>query len=99
MNPLKKSIVASGQSAFPAAFVKTENLKVDEQFVSKYQRTLISNDEVELLNAHLANSNGSYLDFSDSVKYDQFENLSEAFGIDLSLPALRIPLTTLQAEN
>src|SRR3990170_3077887 len=28
MNPLKKSIVTSGQSAFPVAFVKTENLKV-----------------------------------------------------------------------
>src|SRR3990170_1364286 len=99
MNPLKKSIVTSGQSAFPAAFVKTENLKVDEQFVAKYLGTLISRDETELLNAHLTNSNGSYLDFSDSVKYDQLEDLSEAFGIDLSLPALRMPLATLKSEN
>jgi len=99
MNPLKKSIVTSGQSAFPAAFVKTENLKVDEQFVAKYMGTLISNGEAELLSTHLANSNGPYLDFSDSVKYDQLENLSEAFGIDLILPALRMPLTTLKTEN
>ena len=99
MNPLKKSIVTSGQSAFPAAFVKTENLKVDEQFVAKYLGTLISKGEGELLGAHLANSNGSYLDFSDSVKYDQLEDLSEAFGIDLSLPALRMPLATLKSEN
>ena len=99
MNPLKKSIVTSGQSAFPAAFVKTDNLKVDEEFVAKYQGTLISNGEAELLSTHLANSNGSYLDFSDSVKYDQLEKLSEVFGIDLSLPALRMPLTTLKAEN
>jgi hypothetical protein len=99
MNPLKKSIVTSGQSAFPAAFVKTENLKVDEQFVAKYLGTLISKGEGELLDTHLANSNGSYLDFSDSVKYDQLEDLSEAFGIDLSLPALRMPLVTLKSEN
>jgi len=91
--------VTSGQSAFPAAFVKTENLKVDEQFVAKYLGTLISKGEGELLGTHLANSNGSYLDFSDSVKYDQLEDLSEAFGIDLSLPALRMPLATLKSEN
>ena len=91
--------MTSGQSAFPAAFVKTENLKADEQFVTKYLGTLISKGEAELLNTHLANSNGSYLDFSDSVKYDQLEDLSESFGIDLSLPALRMPLTTLKSEN
>ena len=99
MNPLKKSIVESGQSAFPAANIKTDKLKVDEQFVAKYMGTLISKNEAELLNSHLVNSNGSYLDFSDSVKYDQLEKLSEGFGIDLLLPALRMPLTTLQAEN
>jgi len=99
MNPLKTSLVESGQSAFPAANIKTDKLKVDEQFVAKYMGTLISKSEAELLNSHLANSNGSYLDFSDSVKYDQLEKLSEGFGIDLLLPALRMPLTTLQAEN
>jgi len=99
MNPLKESIVTSGQSAFPSANVKTDNLKVDQQFVNKYQGTLISKGEAELINTHLANSNGSYLDFSDSVKYDQLESLSEIFGIDLSLPALRMPIATLQAET
>jgi hypothetical protein len=98
MNPLKQSIVKSGQSAFPAANVKTDCLRVDEQFVSKYDGTLISRGEAELINAHLLNSNGSYLDFSDSVKYAQFEKLSNVFGIDLALPALRMPLTTLKAE-
>jgi hypothetical protein len=99
MNPLKQSIVTSGQSAFPAAYVKTANLKLDEQFVAKYGGTLISKAEAELISAHLTNSNGSYLDFSDSVKYDQLEALSDVFGMDLSLPALRMPLATLQAET
>jgi len=99
MNPLKQSIVTSGQSAFPAAYVKTDSLKVDEQFVKKYECTLVSKGEAELITAHLTNANGSYLDFSDSVKYAQFEKLSEVFGMDLSLPALRMPLATLQVET
>jgi hypothetical protein len=99
MNPLKQSLVESGQSAFPAANAKTDSLKVDEGFVAKYDGTLISRSEAELIAAHLANSNGSYLDFSDSVKYAQFEKLSDIFGIDLMLPALRMPLTTLKAET
>ena len=45
MNPLKSSLVTSGQSAFPAAFVKTESLAVDSQFVDKYEGTLISRGE------------------------------------------------------
>src|SRR3990172_267077 len=99
MNPLKQSIVTSGQSAFPAAYVKTDSLKVDEQFVKKYECTLVSKGEAELITAYLTNANGSYLDFSDSVKYAQLERLSEVFGMDLSLPALRMPLATLQAET
>ena len=99
MNPLKRSLVQSGQSAYPAATVRTDNLKVDEQFVTKYDGTLISRGEAQLIAAILADSNGSYLDFSDSVKYNQLENLSGMFGIDLSLPAMRMPLETLQAET
>lgn len=98
MNPLRQSLVASGQSAFPAAYVKTDSLKVDEQFVKKYECTLVSKSDVELVEAQLANSNGSYLDFSDSVKYAQLEKLSEVFGMNLALPALRMPVDTLQAE-
>ena len=99
MNPLKESLVSTGQSAFPAASVKTDNLRVDEQFVKKYERTLISKSEAELIATHLKGANGSYVDFVDSVKYSQLETLSAAFGIDLSLLALRMPLATLQAES
>jgi hypothetical protein len=99
MNPLKQSLLTSGQSAFPAASVRTESLKVDEQFVAKYDCTLVSRSDVELVAAKLANANGSYVDFSDSVKYAQLKKLSEAFGMDLSLYALRMPVATLQAEN
>ena len=53
MNPLKNSIVASGQSAFPAAYVKTDQLKVDEAFVKKYDGTLISKGEAELIGSSL----------------------------------------------
>ena len=98
MNPLKESLVTSGQSAFPAAYVKTESLSVDQQFAAKYEGTLISKSEAELVNRHLESAKGSYVDFVDSVKYAQMEEFSETFGIDLSLYALRMPLTTLQAE-
>jgi hypothetical protein len=98
MNPLKASIVTSGQSAFPAAYVKTEELAIDKQFVNKYDGTLISKSEAELMNRHLESSENSYLDMVDSVKYAQMEKLSEAFGIDLCLYSLRMPLATLEAE-
>ena len=99
MNPLRESIVASGQSAFPVAYVKTEKLKVDQQFVNKYDGNLICKREVEPISRQLENAKGSYLDFVDSIKYAQMEELSEAFGIDLKLYALRMPITTLQAET
>jgi len=98
MNPLKESIVSSGQSAFPSAYVKTEGLALDQRFVSKYEGTLVSKGEAELIGRHLESSNPSYLDLVDAVKYEQMENLSEVFGINLSLFSLRMPLTTLQAE-
>jgi len=99
MNPLKRSLVESGQSAYPAATVRTDNLKVDEQFIAKYDGALITRGEAEFIATILADSNGSYLDFADSVKYAQLENLSGMFGIDLSLPAMRMPLETLQFET
>ena len=99
INPLKHSIVASGQSAFPAANVKTDQLKVDEAYVKKYNGSLISKGEVELLSEGLRNSDGSYMDFCDSVKNKQLEGLSKFFGMDLSLYALRMPLSTLRMEN
>ena len=99
INPLRQSIVESGQSAYPAAFVKTGLLEVDQQFVNKYQGTLISRSEAELIGKYLEVSAGSYLDLIDSIKYDQLEKYSVPFGIDLSIPALRMPIETLQSEK
>jgi copper chaperone CopZ len=99
MNPLKTSIVASGQSAFPAAYARTEKLKIDPQFVDKYAGNLICTSEVELVNRQLENAKGSYVDFVDSVKYAQMEEISETFKVDLGLYALRMPIATLQAET
>lgn len=99
MNPLKSSIVSSGQSAFPAFRVKTDGLFIDKAFAKKYERIMICPNEVELIHMQLATSNGSYLDFVDSVKYTHIRELSEAFGINLTLPTLRMPLTILQNEN
>jgi len=98
MNPLKESIVASGQSAFPVAYVRTENLKVDSQFVDKYVGNLICPSEVELIKNQIENTNGSYMDFVDSMKYIQIEKTAETLGLNLEISALRMPITTLQAE-
>jgi hypothetical protein len=99
MNPLKESIVASGQSAFPAAYARTEKLKVDQKFVDKYVGNLICPSEVDLINRQLKNSKGSYSDFVDSLKYAQMEEIAETFGVDLGLYALRMPIETLQGET
>ncbi len=99
MNPLKTSIMKSGQSAFPAASIKTDSLRLDEKFAAKYAGTLICPSEAQLIAALLEVSNGSYLDFVDSVKYAQLRDYSEIFGMDLFLPTLRMPLTPLQAET
>ena len=99
MNPLKASIVESGQSAIPAANVKTARLSVDPRFANKYEGTLICKGETELIQGLLDASSGSYLDFVDAVKYAQLMRYSESFGMDLFLPSLRMPLTTLQSET
>jgi hypothetical protein len=99
MNPLKQSIVDSGQSAFPAANVQTDQLRIDEAYLKKYDGTLISQKEAELITESLQSNNSSYLDLVDSIKYSQLVELSEFFGMDLSLYTLRMPLSTLQTEN
>ena len=99
MNPLKQSIVDSGQSAFPAAYVKTDQLKIDKAYLKKYDGTLISQKEATIITESLQASNGSYLDLVDSIKYSQLKELSSFFGMDLSLYALRMPLSTLQTET
>ena len=90
MNPLKQSIVDSGQSAFPAANVKTDELKIDEAYAKKYDGSLISKKETQLITEGLNSSNGNYLDFVDAIKYAQLMELSEFFGMDLSLYSLRL---------
>jgi hypothetical protein len=98
MNPLKESIVTSGQSAFPSAYVELEKLRIDQNFVRKYLGTLISQSEVDRIQYHLPRCD-SYLDLVDVVKSEQLEEMSSLFGIDFSLPFIRMPLTTLQSEN
>jgi hypothetical protein len=99
MNPLKESIVNSGQSAFPSASVKTEGLEIDREFAQKYERSLISKGEVELIDRRLKACNNSYVDLVDAVKYEQLESLSESFGINLCLCSMRIPLAVLKKET
>ena len=99
MNPLKQSIVDTGQSAFPAANIKTDGLKIDEAYLKKYDGTLISQKEATLITESLQASNGSYLDLVDSIKYAQLVELSKFFGMDLSLYTLRMPLSTLKTES
>jgi hypothetical protein len=99
MNPLKQSIVDSGQSAFPAAYVRTDQLEIDEAYLKKYDGSLISQKEAALITEMLETSKDSYLDLVDSIKYSQLQELSAFFGMDLSLYTLRMPLSTLQTEN
>jgi hypothetical protein len=98
MNPLKESIVNSGQSAFPCASVKTESLAIDQNFAQKYDGSLICKDEVNLIARRLQTCNNSYVDMVDAMKYEQLEALSKLFGINLSIYSMRMPLTTLQKE-
>lgn len=99
INPLKESIVVSGQSAFPSAYVKTGQLKIDVKFARKYEGTLISQGEIELIRRHLESSNTSYVDMVDAVKCEQMERLSELFGINLCVYLMRMPIETLQKEG
>jgi len=99
MNPLKESIVNSGQSAFPAAAVKTEKLEIDQQFAHKYEGSLFCKGEVERIDRHLKSCNNSYVNMIDAVKYEHLEKLSEAFGIDLLLYSMRLPLSVLEKES
>lgn len=98
MNPFKESIVTSGQSAFPSAYVEVDKLRIDKNFTRKYLGTLISQSEVDRIQYHLSRCD-TYLDLVDVVKSEQLDEMSSLFGIDFSLPFMRMPLTTLQAET
>jgi hypothetical protein len=100
MNPLKESILNSGQSAFPAASVKTEKLQIDQKFVQKYYGSLISKGEIERIAYHLDFcDNNNYMDMIDRVKYEHLERLSDSLGINLCLPSMRLPISTLEKET
>ena len=99
MNPLKESIVNSGQSAFPAAAVTTDNLEIDQKFVQKYEGSLICTKDVEIVSSCLKACGNSYMNMVDAVKYEQMEDLSASFGIDLRLPTLRMPLEIMKKET
>jgi hypothetical protein len=98
-NPLRASIMETGQSAFPSASVKTGGLGLDEGFMKKYEGTLITKPEGETIEHHLSNCSGSYVNFVDSVKQEYLKSLSELFGIHLCLPIMRMPLTVLREEG
>jgi hypothetical protein len=97
-NPLRESLVNSGQSAFPAANVTTNGLAVDKKFVQKYEDSLICISEVDRV-ARFLNKYDRYVDMVDAAKYDHLGRLSESFGIDLSLCSMRLPLEILQNEK
>jgi hypothetical protein len=99
MNPLKESILNSGQSAFPSATVKTEKLEIDPKFAQKYEGSLFCRTEVERIAHHLKTCNNSYMNMVDAVKYEHLESLSESFGINFCLYSLRMPLTILDKES
>jgi hypothetical protein len=99
INPLKESIVSSGQSAFPAASVKTEQLCIDQKFIKKYEGALISSREAELITRNLRACDNNYMNMVDAVKYEQLEYLSEQFGMDLHLCTLRMPQDMLSREH
>ncbi len=99
INPLKESIVNSGQSAFPASKVTTEQLEIDQRFIQKYEGSLISRSEIEQIVCHLESCNNSYTDMVDAIKYDYLERLSKSFGIYLPIYSMRIPLSGFEQEK
>jgi len=99
INPLRESLVNSGQSAFPSANVKTENLKIDQKFAQKYEDSLVCKSEVERVAQLLESCRGRYVDMVDTAKFEHLERLSKFFGINLSLNAIRMPLSTLEKET
>ncbi len=100
INPLRESIAESGQSAFPAASVVTDELGIDRNFFAKYEGSLISRDEADLIEFRLKDaSSNKYVDFVDTVKYEELKRASEVLGMNLCIPALRMPLEVLKSEK
>ena len=97
MNPFRASVVSTGQSAFPSFNVRMNGLSLDHQFVSKYRDTLITEKEAAWIDdARSQFPSDIYIDFIDSVKYQQLTELSKQTGLHLSIPAMRMPLTRMK---
>ncbi len=99
INPFRASIVESGQSAFPAASVVTDQLKIDQNFLAKYESSLISKDDADLVDGHLKEGPVKYIDFVDCVKYEMLRKASEILEMDLCIPSFRMPLEVLKNEK
>lgn len=96
MNPFRASIIQSGQSAYPSFNVRMNGLKLDRDFVSKYKDALITEKEADWIeDARNQFSSDIYIDFIDSVKYRQLSALTEQTGIQLVIPAMRMPLSRM----
>ena len=99
INPLRSSIVTTGQSAFPSASVTSQALALDMGFIKKYEGSLISLEEAELIKETMTLHPDNYMDMVDAVKYKQLTVLSEDLGIDLCLPSIRMPISSLENEE
>ena len=100
INPLRSSIMESGQSARAVADVRCAGLAMDPAFVDRYRGKLVSERDVREIGEELSGvGDGSYLDLVDRVKYRQLDAYTDLLGIDLGIPALRMPLTTLREET
>ncbi|MEM3041900.1 MAG: hypothetical protein QXG97_07775 [Nitrososphaerota archaeon] len=97
-NPLRKSIVESGRSAFPVAYVTTEGLSYDRDFLEKYKGSLVTEEEFEFGKTCLEEFD-RYVDFVDYYKRWQFNDAATQLGICLNIPTLRMPLETLIEEG
>jgi len=98
INPLRESIVTTGKSAFPAYNLTTEGLRIDEAFLRRYRGILIENGEVSRIQSYMGGIE-RYVDAVDASKYEQLEETSDQLGIQLAIPALRMPLETLSSEG
>lgn len=100
VNPLRASVGATHQSARAVADVEIDGLELDPAFLDRYRGKLIAESDARVIEEELrADPRSSYVDLVDRVKYRQLEGIGSALGIDLGIPALRMPLATLRAET
>lgn len=99
INPLRRSIASSGQSGRAVAGVRTDRLEIDAEFLRRYSGSLVALLDAEDVTDHLnRGGEGRYVDLVDATKYTQLDRISSRIGIDLTIPAMRMPLEPLAAE-